>query len=260
MEERTSVAGAELRLIPEFGGGGSQDVVEWLDKAELVCELRGISKPETVIPLRLTGGAFAVYQQLTSADKKDFEKIKRALHTAFAADSFLAYEQFIARKLQPGETVDVFLAELRKLATSLGGLSDKVLSCAFVAGLPDAVRQLLRASCRMDTLTVEQLLARARAIMTEESDVVAAARVDVTSSRKSTGATSGPVCFECNLPNHLAKDCLLRRRTSSAVRGGRGRGEIRCFRCAGYGHIASACPGKGVGERPSAPASSPSYE
>lgn len=260
MEERTSVAGAELRLIPEFGGGGSQDVVEWLDKAELVCELRGISKPETVIPLRLTGGAFAVYQQLTSADKKDFEKIKRALYTAFAADSFLAYEQFVARKLQPGETVDVFLAELRKLATSLGGLSDKVLSCALVAGLPDAVRQLLRASCRMDTLTVEQLLARARAIMSEESDVAAAARPDVTSSRRPTGATSGPVCFECNLPNHLAKDCLMRRRTSASAQGGRGRGEIRCFRCGGRGHIASSCSGKGAGERSSAPASSPSHE
>jgi len=260
MEERTSVAGAELRLIPEFGGGGSQDVDEWLDKAELVCELRGISRPETVIPLRLTGGAFAVYQQLPSDDKKDFSKIKQALRTAFAADSFLAYEQLIARKLQPGETVDVFLAELRKLATSLGGLSDKVLSCAFVAGLPDAVRQLLRASCRMDTLTIEQLLARARAIMSEETDVVAAVRTEVTSSRKSKEIASGFVCFECNLPNHLAKDCLLRRKTSTAARGGRGRGEIKCYRCGGPGHIASSCPGKGIGERPSAPASSPSYE
>ena len=66
--------------------------------------------------------------------------------------------------------------------TSLGGLPDKVLSCAFVAGLPDAVRQLLRASCRMDMLTIEQLLARARAIMSEETAVVAAARSEVTSS------------------------------------------------------------------------------
>ena len=156
--------------------------------------------------------------------------------------------------------MDVFLAELRKLAASLDGLSDKVLSCAFVARLPDAVRQLLRASCRMDTLTVEQLLARARAIMTEESDVVAAARIDVTSSRKSTGTMSGPMCFECNFPNHFAKDCLLRRRTSAVARGRRGRGEIRCFRCDGYGYIASSCSGKRVGERSSAPASDPSHE
>jgi len=87
-----AVAGAELQLIPTIGGSGSQDVVEWLDKAKLVCELRRISKLETVTPLRRTGGAFAVYQQLTSADKKDFEKIKHELYTAFATDSFLAYE------------------------------------------------------------------------------------------------------------------------------------------------------------------------
>ena len=32
-----------------------------------------------------------------------------------------------------GETVDVFLAELRRLAVPFGGLSDKTLACAFVA-------------------------------------------------------------------------------------------------------------------------------
>ena len=150
----------------------------------------------------------------------------------------------------------------------LGGLSDKMLSCAFVAGLPDAVRQLLRASCRRDTLTVEQLLTRAMAIMSEESNVVAPvigtrAGVAMSSESTETVSVSGPVCFECNLPNHLAKDCLLRRRAGATSRGGRGistgtsgRGEVRCYRCNGQGHIASSpsCPRKGVGERLSAPA------
>ena len=156
--------------------------------------------------------------------------------------------------------MDVFLTELRKLATSLGSLPDKVLSCAFVAGLPDAVRQLLRASCRMDTLTIEQLLARARAIMLEETDVIAAARTEVMSSQRPKVVAPGPVCFECNQPNHLAKDCLLRRRMTAAARGGRSRGEVRCYRCGVQGHIASSCPGKGTGGRPSAPASPLSYE
>jgi len=252
---------AELRLIPEFAGTGS--IVEWLEKAELVCSLRSITRPENVIPLRLTGGAFAVYQQLSPEDKRDYDKIKAALYTAFAADSFVAYEQFVARKLQPGETVDVFLAELRKFAAPLGGVSDKVLACAFVAGLPESVRQLLRASSRMDELSIEQILARARAIMSDESDVVAA--VSAPGARFNTPVrppltASGRVCFVCSLPNHLARDCLLRRRGHNAPRGGR-RGEggrnVRCHRCEEWGHIASSCPGNVSGERPSAPVSLP---
>jgi len=100
---------------------------------------------------------------------------------------------------------------------------------------------------------VEQLLARARVIMPEESEIATAARVDVTSSRKPIGVTSGPVCVDCNLPNHLAKDCLLPRRTSAAARGEHGRGEIRCFRCGRHNHIASSCPGKAAWKRSSAP-------
>ena len=142
----------ELRLIPEFSGDATQNVVEWLEKAELVCNLRGITHLESFIPLRLTGGAFAVYQQLPDADKRDSGKITKALRTAFAVDSFTAYEQFVGRRLQPGETVDVSLAELRRLAVPFGGLSDNMLSCAFVAGLPDTVKQLMRAGSRMDKL------------------------------------------------------------------------------------------------------------
>ena len=92
----------ELRLIPEFSGDATQNVVEWLDKAELVCNLRGMAHLESVIPLRLTGGAFAVYQQLPDADKQDVLKITKALRTAFAVDSFTAYDQFVTRRLQPG--------------------------------------------------------------------------------------------------------------------------------------------------------------
>ena len=162
----------ELRLIPDFSGDATQNVVEWLEKAELVCDLRGIAHLDTVIPLRLTGGAFAVYQQVPDADKLNVGKITKALRTAFAVDSFTAYEQFMRRRLQPGETVDVFLAELRRLAVPFSGLSDKMLACAFVAGLPDTVKQLLRAGSRMDVLRLSHILRRARAVLTDEVDEV----------------------------------------------------------------------------------------
>ena len=113
-----------------------------------MCNMRDIAHLENVISLRLTGGAFAVYQQLPDVDKQNIEKITKALRSAFAVDSFTAYDQFVTRRLQPRETVDVFLVELRRLAIPFGGLSHKILAFAFVAGLPDTVKQLLRAgSC-----------------------------------------------------------------------------------------------------------------
>ena len=51
-----------LRLIPEFSCDATQNVVEWTEKAEPVCSFGGKAHLESVIPLRLTGGAFAVYQ------------------------------------------------------------------------------------------------------------------------------------------------------------------------------------------------------
>ncbi|XP_043240252.1 uncharacterized protein LOC122390888 [Amphibalanus amphitrite] len=136
-----SDAAADLRLIPEFDGV-LQPVCEWLDKVELVCQLRGIKGLHVVVPLRLTGGAFAVYQQLGEDEKKKYEDIKRALTSAFASDRFEAYDQFERRRLRPGETVDVFVSELRRLAGLFGGMPDDSLACAFVAKLPDSARHL----------------------------------------------------------------------------------------------------------------------
>ena len=50
---------------------------------------------ELIIPLRLMGGAFAVFQRLKEEDKRDFDQIKAALYTAFAADGFIVFDQFV---------------------------------------------------------------------------------------------------------------------------------------------------------------------
>ncbi|MPC95476.1 hypothetical protein E2C01_090690 [Portunus trituberculatus] len=87
----------DLRLILEYDGSGALSVVEWIEKLELICKLRNVSDVASVIPLRLSGGAFAVYLQLAEADRKKVEKIKEALLAAFVMDPYIAYEQFISR-------------------------------------------------------------------------------------------------------------------------------------------------------------------
>ena len=237
----------DVRLIPEFDGTAS--VVEWVEKVELICGLCGVKRIEQVIPIRLAGGAFAVYQQLSQEERADVTRIKGALYKAFGTDPCLAYEKFTARSLHPGETVDVYLAALKKLATLFGGLPERALTYAFLAGLPARVKQLLRASSPIDSVPLDQLLDRARAILkdelTLEGPVVAATQP--TPASHAADLHTRTTCFKCNGQGHMAKDCRNRR----------ARVRMRCYRCDGIGHMARDCPGNEDGERTPAPVASP---
>lgn len=91
--------------------------------------------------------------------------MKKALLATFAADPHVAYDQFVSRRLCAGESPDVYLAELQRLATLFGGLNDRALACAFVSGLPEEIRQLLRAGSHMEDLDLDQILTRTRAVV-----------------------------------------------------------------------------------------------
>lgn len=88
------------------------------------------------------------------------EQIKQALYGAFSADPFVAWKQFCECRLGSGETVDIYLADLKKLATLFSSASDRILACAFLSGFPDDASRLLRASSKLNELGLEELLAR----------------------------------------------------------------------------------------------------
>ena len=85
--------------------------------------------------MRLKKGAYAVYQQLW--DDADLEEIKHALYTTFGTDLFITWKQFVGQWLEPSEMVDIYLADLRRLAVPFDGATYCILECAFQAGLPD---------------------------------------------------------------------------------------------------------------------------
>lgn len=203
--------------------------------------------------LRLTSGAFAVYQQLSGDDKLVHEEIKEALISAFTSDHFCAYEQFVGQKLRDGESVGVYLADLRRLATLFRGMPDTGLACTFVAGLPDSARRTLQAGSRMESMGLCEILSRACVVLVGESGDVAAADSPLRPKHRDQLAAEATVvrCRSCGQPNHYARDCL----TGRDVRR-RGRGSLRCFQCGHQGHIASSCSENYAGEAVSAPTSS----
>ena len=214
-------------LITEFDG--TTDVVEWLCRTELICSHRGVNVTE-VIPLRLVGGAFAVWSQLSSDDRTSVTAIKAALHAAFALDENAAYDAFVLRRLKYGESTDVYLADLRRLAELFGGVSEQTLKCAFIAGLPDTVRKTIRASSKAENLSMADVLARARAILGDERVALAATSDGLRQRTSNQRALSLQVaqgkqqqrgsrrCWICDEPPHLAAQCP--RRAGNAVEDG----------------------------------------
>ena len=162
----------DIRIIPEFSGDSDSGcVVRWFECLELVAKLRKIeSEIVTIIPLRLAGDAYDVYAQIPDEDKKSVEKVKESLTKAFSIDSFSAYDKFVNRKLKPNESVDAFLADLKRISSIFGGTSDKILICAFVAGLPENVRLSLRSSSKIEGLDIKDILGRARIILSDSAD------------------------------------------------------------------------------------------
>ena len=89
---------------------------------------------------------------MESQHRFSLDAIRQALYAAFALDQFAAYERFESRRLEPGESPDVYLADLRRLAELFGGMPDRPLFCKFVSSLPKPVRHTVRARSRDNSL------------------------------------------------------------------------------------------------------------
>lgn len=59
----------------------------------------------------------------------------------------------------------MYLAKLCKLSQLIGSILEEVLMCAFMAGLPTHVKQLLCTASYMQTMILDKILAWAKAIM-----------------------------------------------------------------------------------------------
>jgi hypothetical protein len=231
-------------VVQPFNGEG--DIIQWLDKLSLVAKLRGITALEELLPLFLSGPAFAVYSEMEEDKKTDLASIVAVLKEAFALNGFIAYEQLVSRSWRAGEPVDVYLADLRRLAKLAGVESNAVLKRAFVVGLPTVASREMRSMSNVETVSLATLVNRARAFMAENvgESVVASAAAPGDTKADVVGGRGKPRCHRCSGP-HKLKECPSR---------------PRCWSCGSDSHLSKDCrQGNGDG-RAAAPVAFPNSQ
>ena len=165
---------------------------------------------------------------------------------------FLSLGDFHARLLRPGESLSVFLHELKRLLDQAmpeaeAATRTQLVLHQFITGLPVHVSKQLRATGEVSDL--DKVLERAQLLLTiekqeksaaieakEEPSEVEALREQISALTEQVSAlvTRHPatrpnrpqLCYRCHQPGHLQQQCPKSR---------------ECFVCGHPGHIAKDC-------------------
>ena len=216
----------------------SGEFTTWISKLELVAKLQKVDDLKSFVPLFLNGPAFSLYEQLSEDVKGDYNKLKKELVTAFSINCYSAYAQLRERVLQEGETVDVYLADLRRLVDSIGQTaSEPLLKCAFVAGLPTEVANQLKATAAVEEMGLDEIVTRARSVLSSAStSAYVCSAVTPTASGK-----SAIKCYKCSGFGHVSRECPTGRKAKDPNR------QMSCYQCNEVGHQIRFCPQKQQG-------------
>ena len=208
-------------LIPKFDG--TTDVSEWLQQLEIARVAVNVADIAKVLPAFLRGDAFKVYANLPLDKKKNYEDVAEALTTAFGVDEHVAFGDLVTRHWRDGEPVDVYVAELWRLA-SLAVVPERVVRMVLLNGLPTTIGMQLKTTPGIKAMSLDQVVALARSLM-----AAAMGTFDGGPSGSVAGCVSlggGPVdvgavaaakgrrlrCFGCSKEGHFVRDCPQRRK------------------------------------------------
>ena len=237
----------------------SGDAAEWFKRFDICSAVNKWSEETKALklPTLLEGEALAIWLALDEDVQKEYDQVKAKMIKSLLPTEFLTLEQFHQRKLIPGESLSVFLYDLKKLLQHAmpdvtADVRSQLLLHQRLVGLPTAVSKQLRANGDVNDL--EKTIERARLLLSlEEERPTAVATVSTALSevelklRKQVdelaeqvaalrGEKSLPrsvTCYHCNQQGHVKRNCPALKNRPLQSR--------KCFICGRAGHIAKNC-------------------
>ena len=242
--------------VPKQFSEGSP--VDWFQRFEICCNANSWGRSESQEATE--GEALAVWLELSEDEQKDYKVAKAKILERMGPVQFVSMDDFHRCRLLPGESLSVFIHELKRLMDQAMPDADaqtrkQLLIHQFLTGIPVEMSKQLRAAGEIEDL--DRLIQRAKLLMTldcrekttavekQQIDTVEALKQQVTAFTEQVAALTTTtqrsrqpaslLCFRCNLPGHVQRNCPNKSR--------------RCYVCGRNGHIASECrSGNGGGE------------
>ena len=108
-----------LELPEIFTGEDDKDFSQWVKRLEVAVstDASAASKLSAILPSRLSGAAFTVWESLPPSDQQDFSLAKKKLTSVFGRKNFLTTFQSCinARPRGPSESIEVYAAVITSL-------------------------------------------------------------------------------------------------------------------------------------------------
>ena len=217
--------GQHISLPKTFSSG---DVNEWFKRFDICSKANGWNSETKAkkLPTLLEGEALAIWMELSEDEQKDFDDAKKKIAERIVPEVFVTLDEFHKRRLLPGESLSLFVYELKKLLDqAMPGMDatarEQLLLHQFLGGVPAPISKQIRAAG--ETKALDKAVERARLLMTIEREQIATAAVtEVQELKDQISQLTEQVAVLTTARNVPKHDTVTNK---------------RCFNCRGFGHL-----------------------
>ena len=128
-------------------------VTEWFKRFDICSRMNGWNSETKAKkhPTLLEGEALAVWMELSKDDQKNYSTVKEKMAKQIMPFEFINLDDFHKRKLQPGESLSLFVYQLKRLLDHSmpcmdAAAREQLLLHQFLSGLPMSVSKQVRAA------------------------------------------------------------------------------------------------------------------